>query len=82
MRGAVGAGLRQVLALAAVAREHDGADLVRDLARPRAVLLEEHQLVTSGEQLLGQVVADLAAADDDDVHQACSSLVGRRPVRA
>src|SRR5690606_6059761 len=71
---AVRTGLGEVLALAAVTREHDGSDLVRDLAGASAVLLEQDQLVTGREELLGQVVADLAAADDDDVHQACPSV--------
>src|SRR5262249_15332518 len=71
----VGARLREVLALAAIPREDDGANLVRDLARPRTVLLQQHQLMTGGEQFLGEVVADLAAAHHDDVHQACSFAV-------
>src|SRR5262249_28843809 len=72
--GTIGAGLREVLALAAVASEDDGADLVRDLARPCAVLLEEHELMARGKELRGEVVADLAAARDDAVHQACPSV--------
>ena len=64
-----------MLALAAVPGEHDGAHLVGDLARPRPVLLQQHQLMAGREELLGEVVADLAAAHDDDVHQACSSAV-------
>ena len=37
-------------------------------ARP-AILLEDHQLVTGLQQLLGEEVADLPASDDDDVHE-------------
>ncbi len=71
--GPVGSGLREVLALAAIACEHDRADLVRDLLGPHAILLQEHQLVAGGDEFLGQVVADLATAHDDHVHQCWSS---------
>ena len=43
----------------------------------RAVLLHEHQLVALGQQLLGQVEADPASADDDDEH--AMRLLSRPP---
>ena len=69
------AGLAEVLALAAVVGDHDRADLVGDLVRPGAVLLHEDDLVAVLDELLGQVVADLPAADDEDEHR--SALPGR-----
>ncbi len=67
--GAAHAGLRLVSALAAVVGDDDAAQLVGDLARAGRVLLDDDDLVPGGEQLLGQVVADVAAADDHDVHR-------------
>jgi hypothetical protein len=75
---AVGTGLRQVAALASVAVEDDAADLVRDLTRAPRVLLHEYELVARGQQLLGQVVTDLATADDDHVHAQDSRAPSRR----
>ena len=71
------AGLAEVLALAAVMGDDDRADLVGDLVRPRPVLLHEDDLVAALDELLGQVVADLAAADDEHEHGS-----GLPPARA
>ena len=72
---AVAAGLAEVLALAAVVRDHDRADLVGDLPRAVAVLFHEGHLVAGFDELLGEVVADLAPADDEYEHG--SDLLGR-----
>ena len=59
--GPVGAGLGEVRALAAVAVDDDGAQLVADALGGPGVLLHEHELVALGQELLGEVEADVAA---------------------
>ena len=70
--GARHAGLRLVAPFAAVVGDHDAAQLVGDRPGAARVLLDHDDLVARGEQLLGQVVADVSAADDDHVHQPAS----------
>src|SRR5207247_11227445 len=65
---AVRASRAEVLALAPVVGHDDGTELVDDLRGARPVLLHEHDLVPALDELLGQVVADLSAADDQDEH--------------
>src|SRR5712671_2913008 len=72
---AVAAGLPEVLALAAIVGNDDGTDLVGDLTRPLKLLLHEHDLMAGLDELLGQVIADLAAADDQYEHDQ-TSLAG------
>ena len=55
-------------------------ELLLDGQVAAAVALDHRHLVLLFEQLAGQVPADLAGADDDDVHQA-PSLGGRRRAR-
>ena len=78
--GPVRAGLAEVLALAAVVGDDDRADLVGDLLRARLVLLQEHDLMAGLDELLGQVIADLAAADDEHEHGSGlpGAVAGRR----
>ena len=61
-------GLAEVLALAAVVGDDDRADLLGDLRGADAVALHEGDLVAGADQLAGEEVTDLAAADDDDEH--------------
>ena len=53
------------------------------ICRARApVLLQQHQLMARREELLGQVVADLAAAHDDHIHRSVLASRPPRPARA
>ena len=86
-----GDGDHEVGALDARALEHpqlgavavlDGVlELLLDAQVARAVALDERDLVALGDQLAREVEADLAAADDEDVHlrdgrseDACSNI--------
>src|SRR4051812_21342936 len=71
--------LAEVLALAAVVRDHDGPDLVRDLRRARGILLEEDDLVARLDELFGEVEADLSSADDEHEHGQSSRESDCRP---
>jgi hypothetical protein len=53
---------------AAVVGDDDAAELVGDETGASRVLLDDDHLVAGREQLLGQVVADVPATDDHDVH--------------
>ena len=65
----VRARLAEVLALAAIVGDHDRPDLVGDLVGPRTVLLHQDDFVAGLDQLLGQVIADLATANDQNEHR-------------
>src|SRR5205823_3101124 len=62
-----------VLALVSRRVDHDRPELLLDPERPPAIALDDHDLVPGLEQGLRQVVADLATARDDEVHQRLTS---------
>jgi hypothetical protein len=66
--GPVGAGLGEVLALAAVMRDDDRTDLLGDLRGANPIALHQRDLVAGRYELAGQKVPDLAAANDDNEH--------------
>ena len=71
-------GRRQHRGFGAVAFEHDGPEALRVNVDLCAVLFDQQDLVSFPQERFGKVIADLAAADDDDIH-AQDSLVSRRP---
>src|SRR5207249_10519588 len=54
--------------LVAVAAHHDAPELTLQPVRTRRVLLHQGHLVAPLQEVAGEVVADLAAADHDRVH--------------
>ncbi len=75
--GAGATGLAEILAFAAVVRDHDRADLVGDLVGPAPILLHEHHLMAALDELLREVVPDLSAADDEHEHLRPPGVVRR-----
>src|SRR5206468_11501206 len=66
--GTVATGLGEVLALAAVMGDDDRSDLVGDLPGATGILLHQGHLVARFDELLGEVVANLAATNDEHEH--------------
>src|SRR5207247_8864576 len=63
-----GTSLGERFSLAAIEGQDNAAELVGNLRGAFRVLLEDDGLMAGLEQLLGEVVTDLAPADDHDVH--------------
>ena len=62
------AGLGHDADLAAVALHHDLAQLLGQHGLTAAVLFQQQDFMPFGQELLGQVIADLAPAHNDHVH--------------
>src|SRR5437667_440735 len=67
--GPLAAGLELGASLVRGGVDDDGAELLLDPERPAPVALDDHHLVPRLEERLREVVADLATAGDDEVHQ-------------
>ena len=75
--GALDAGALEHPQLGAVAVLDGVLELLLDAQVGAAVVLDERDLLPVADELAGEVEPDLAAADDDDVHQAGRDLGDR-----